>query len=191
MIHLPLSFLIIDGMLTDIGDDGSMTITLEDLVTLGVATLAVVKIAVVGKLPLAVATVGETHVLAVAIVELVVVKTDFEPPLARIFATSKVLKTLAISPVVSLPLSALFILLSNAFSHLLIILKRLDSSLQLNDFQILTLNLFCHEGMAEVLVMFSLSCPTSKLVAVGKPSPCLSSPNGDAVSSAPGEGNLD
>ncbi|GKG44158.1 hypothetical protein Tco_0483251, partial [Tanacetum coccineum] len=58
IIPFPLSSLLIDGMLTDIGDDGSITTPLEDLVIIvvGVATLAVVKMVVVGKLPLAVAT---------------------------------------------------------------------------------------------------------------------------------------
>nr|GFB12765.1 hypothetical protein [Tanacetum cinerariifolium] len=55
-------------ILADIKDEDPITIPLEDLVTLvvGVATLAVVKIIAVGKLPLAVATTREISVLAVA-----------------------------------------------------------------------------------------------------------------------------
>nr|GFC14039.1 hypothetical protein [Tanacetum cinerariifolium] len=46
-------------------------------------------------------------------------------------------------------------------------------------------------GMAEVLTMFSLSCPASKLGKVGKASPYLASLVGNAVSSALGKGTLD
>nr|GFB82444.1 hypothetical protein [Tanacetum cinerariifolium] len=46
-------------------------------------------------------------------------------------------------------------------------------------------------GKAEVLAMFSLSCPASKLEKVGKASPCLSSLKRDACSSAAGERALD
>nr|GFA36857.1 reverse transcriptase domain-containing protein [Tanacetum cinerariifolium] len=75
-----------------IGDKDSITTPLEDHVTLvvGVATLAVVKIAVVGKLPLAVAIAREATILAVATDRLAVVKTDLKPPLARIFVTPKI-----------------------------------------------------------------------------------------------------
>nr|GFA45131.1 hypothetical protein [Tanacetum cinerariifolium] len=54
-----------------------------------VVTLAVVKIVVVEKLPLAVATAGETLVLALATDRLAVVKTDLKPLLARIYAALK------------------------------------------------------------------------------------------------------
>nr|GEW02372.1 hypothetical protein [Tanacetum cinerariifolium] len=46
-------------------------------------------------------------------------------------------------------------------------------------------------GMAEVLAMFSLSCPASKLEIVGKTSYCLSSLERDAGSSTAGERALD
>nr|GEY53233.1 hypothetical protein [Tanacetum cinerariifolium] len=46
-------------------------------------------------------------------------------------------------------------------------------------------------SMTEVLAMFSLSYPASKLETVGKASPCLSSLERDAGSSAVGERALD
>nr|GFC50346.1 hypothetical protein [Tanacetum cinerariifolium] len=75
-----------NGILTNIRDKDPITTPLENLITLvvGVATLVVVKITAVGKLSLAVATAGETLILAVATNRLAAVKTDLKPPLARI-----------------------------------------------------------------------------------------------------------
>ncbi|GKB09054.1 hypothetical protein Tco_0837366 [Tanacetum coccineum] len=73
-----------------------MTTPLKGLETLGVA--------------LAVATTVGTNELTGGTCRLIVVKTSFKPPMASIFVTLIELKTFAISPVLSLPLSVLLLL---------------------------------------------------------------------------------
>ncbi|GJY19954.1 hypothetical protein Tco_0392520 [Tanacetum coccineum] len=101
MIPLPLSSLLIDGMLIGIGDEDVITTPLDALVLLvyGVIAVVVVITAAVGTNKLTGGTGG-----------LAMVKNSFKPPLASILAAPIELKTFAISPVLSLPLSVLLLL---------------------------------------------------------------------------------
>nr|GEZ99310.1 hypothetical protein [Tanacetum cinerariifolium] len=195
----PLSFTPMIGIL--IGYEDPIVIPLDHLVY-GVTKLAMVKIALtVGKLPLTVGTqaVGRTsagEALAAA------------HPLDKISAAYIKLNTFTISSVsllpssvlLSAPKSSLYLLSPRDWS---ILLSRLYTLVQSS----INLCILCCilpsstsrkgtigddlRGKAEVLAMFSLSCPSSKLEIVGKASPCLLSLEIDVGSSAAGEKALD